>query len=344
MARNDLAPALAEALKDVMMRRKLGEGEFCYVYLPSGETFSSKVSSFRAVQADQFTYNQLMDVSKDAGEWVNKAYFNARLRELIELVPFEDELNGCVPRRSTPNSTVKPTIPQIIEKQNKGVIEKEPTVKTDNNLTNEDIDEGNEKEFSDDELKYIEEINTFLRDSDLNLKASPATKGDGNCWFRALADQVVLQNIPDKARNHRSLRLEVCNHVKNLPEDIRENTINIVFGGKKKNLTDLICRQRKAGQWVDNQGIMVLTTAHYLARNIHIYSYPSESASTKYGLTKIEVGEQADSHPPLTVFFYDKHYQTLQDHVHSDNTNNATSDDISESVPDTEPENPDQLL
>ena len=63
---------------------------------------------------------------------------------------------------------------------------------------------------------------------------------------------------------------------------------------------------------MDNTGIMVLTTAHYLGRNIHLYSYPHQSSSSLFSLTKIDAGFEADNHPPLTVFFYDRHYQTLQ--------------------------------
>ena len=63
---------------------------------------------------------------------------------------------------------------------------------------------------------------------------------------------------------------------------------------------------------MDNTGIMVLTTAHYLGRNIHLYSYPHQSSSSLFSLTKIDAGPEADNHPPLTVFFYDRHYQTLQ--------------------------------
>ena len=67
---------------------------------------------------------------------------------------------------------------------------------------------------------------------------------------------------------------QVCDFVKQLPEDIQETTISIVFNGKKRGLNELVGRQRKAGQWVDNTGIMVLTTAHYLGRYIHPTSYP----------------------------------------------------------------------
>ena len=90
-----------------------------------------------------------------------------------------------------------------------GKTKKEDTVETDRYLTNQDIDEECDREFCQQDLIYIEEINKFLAETELQLQARPATKGDGNCWFRAVADQVVSQNIPDKARNHRALRLEV---------------------------------------------------------------------------------------------------------------------------------------
>ena len=158
---------------------------------------------------------------------------------------------------------------------------------TDRSLSNDDIDEDCDREFCHQDRCYIEEIDKFMKETGLNLKAFPPTKGDGNCWFRAISDQVVIQNIPDKARNHRALRLEVCDHVKMLPEDIQETTIAIVFNGKKRGLNEMVARQRKAGQWVDNTGIMVMTTAHYLARNIHLYSYRSENPDNtrSYSLT-----------------------------------------------------------
>ena len=86
--------------------------------------------------------------------------------------------------------------------------------------------------------------------------------------------------------------------------------INVVFVGKKRGLADLATRQRKDGQWVDNTGVMVLATALYLARNIHIYSYGSSHSD--FSLTKIEGGEGADDRPPITIFFHDRHYQTLK--------------------------------
>ena len=210
----------------------------------------------------------------------------------------------------TDSSPVKQT-----EAKKKVKPKKEETAVTDRSLTNEDIDGDCDKEFCYEDRLYIEDIDMFMKEkTDLNLRAFPLTGRDGNCWFRAISDQVVIQNIPDKAKNHRALRLEVCDYVKMLPEDILERTITIVFKGKKRGLNELVARQRKAGQWVDDGGIMVMLTAQYLGRNIHLYSYPRETPDNTwpYSLTKIEAGPGAEKYPPVTVFFYDKHYQTLQ--------------------------------
>ena len=124
---------------------------------------------------------------------------------------------------------------------------KEETAATDRSLTNEDIDEDCDRKFWQQDRGYIKEINNFMKETGLDLKAFPPTKGDGNCWFRAVSDQVVIQNIPNKAKNHRALRLEVCDHVKMLPEDIRETTIALVFSGKKRVLNEMVTRQGRRG-------------------------------------------------------------------------------------------------
>ena len=96
-----------------------------------------------------------------------------------------------------------------------------------------------------------------------------------------------------------------------MPEDIQKNMIDVVFVGKKRGLFDLAHRQRKDGQWVDDTGVMVLATALYLGRNIHIYSYASQTTN-EVSLTKIDGGEKASDLPAVTIFFYDRHYQTLR--------------------------------
>ena len=86
----------------------------------------------------------------------------------------------------------------------------------------------------------------------------------------------------------------------------------MVFKGKSRGLSDLASRQRKDGQWVDDRGVMVLATAIYLGRDILLYSPATTSATTEVSVTKIEGrGETADLQP-LTIFFHNRHYQSLK--------------------------------
>ena len=48
----------------------------------------------------------------------------------------------------------------------------------------EDIDVVNES--------YLEEIAKFMEATELGLVPDPPTKGDGNCWYRAVAEQVIM--------------------------------------------------------------------------------------------------------------------------------------------------------
>ena len=78
----------------------------------------------------------------------------------------------------------------------------------------------------------------------------------------------------------------------------------------------------------------------YLCRNIHLYSYPTPGDNTRqFSLTKIEAGAGAEAEPPITVFFYDKHYQPLQHHDGSTETEEAvgkTSEQQDDSNKDTD--------
>ena len=90
---------------------------------------------------------------------------------------------------------------------------KERTEETDRSLSNKEVEGNTEQVLSSDEADYIKYIEDLMTANNLALTPSPPTKGDGNCWFRALADQVEFHNIPNKARNFKSLRLEVRSRV-----------------------------------------------------------------------------------------------------------------------------------
>ena len=80
---------LGESLNDIVVKRKQGEGEFCYVYLPSGETIAGKKAAFRAIKSDEALFDNLKDSCKLASE--NDAAFEARVLRLLVSVPFEGE-------------------------------------------------------------------------------------------------------------------------------------------------------------------------------------------------------------------------------------------------------------
>ena len=79
----------------------------------------------------------------------------------------------------------------------------------DQSLTNREVEENTEEGLGPAEVEQLSYIQDLLNSNQLALTLTPPTKGDGNCWFQALADQVELQDIPDKARNYKLLRLKV---------------------------------------------------------------------------------------------------------------------------------------
>ena len=83
------------------------------------------------------------------------------------------------------------------------------TMETERSLTNKEVEGNTDEGLSSGEVKQLKFIEDLMASNQVALVPSPPTRGDGNCWFRALAEQVEFHNIPHKARNFRSLRLEV---------------------------------------------------------------------------------------------------------------------------------------
>ena len=118
--------------------------------------------------------------------------------------PFdENHRNNTQPTEDISEKTVDDS-----SKREKKKGKKERTVETDGSLTNKEVDLEKEA-ITKDEENYIVEIEELMKSNSLPFTPSPPTKGDGNCWFRAVAEQVECHNIANKARNYRALRLEV---------------------------------------------------------------------------------------------------------------------------------------
>ena len=107
-------PSLFSSLREVVVKRRTGEGEFSYLYLPSGEAVAGKKSAFKLLKSDEACYENLKECKLD-GE--TDTAFDARLLKLIVSVPFEEQVEeetvgGGVtetPQKTTAPAKIKTT-------------------------------------------------------------------------------------------------------------------------------------------------------------------------------------------------------------------------------------------
>ena len=152
-------------------------------------------------------------------------------------------------------------------------------------------------------------LESHIREHSLNLIPREATRTDGNCWYDAIADQIVLHEVPGKPTNHLDLRSAVCDVLPDLPQ--AKDWVQNIFGGEKP-FSEFIEEHKKPGVWTDGLGIMCQATALFVGRTIHIVG--TANIGQGFAFTKLESVEEADNFPPFTVGYYqDKHYQSLQD-------------------------------
>jgi len=166
-------------------------------------------------------------------------------------------------------------------------------------------------------------LESHIREHGLNLIPREATRNDGNCWYDAIADQILLHEVHDKPNNHLDLRLAVCDALPQLPQ--AKDWVQNLFGDEK-TFDEFIEEHRQPGVWTDGLGIMCQATALYVGRIIHIVG--TANIGQGFAFTKLESTEEADSFPPFTVGYYqDRHYQSLQEDLQQQNTDVSVSSD-----------------
>ena len=109
----------------------------------------------------------------------------------------------------------------------------------------------------------------------------PPTRGDGNCWFRAIADQAVLHDLAYVPRNHLALRKAVIEFIRTHPmlevwmenavgctvhevdkegnPVVKEETLEERRKRKEKNQEDMrkfLQRHSVSQEWTDNSGLV----------------------------------------------------------------------------------------
>ena len=148
-----------------------------------------------------------------------------------------------------------------------------PTLTYRKDLSYQDDEEEEEEENSvKQEVSADEEGDPLLQHieaSGLPLRLRRTTVMDGNCWYDAAADQVLLYQIPDRPGDHHQLRLEVCRSLRHLPQ--ASTWVENLFSNSKKKFSKFIARHRRPGTWTDNLGIMCQATALYLGKVTHCH-------------------------------------------------------------------------
>jgi len=208
------------------------------------------------------------------------------------------------------SSTSKKRIRIATKRNQNGAINSDETDKSEEESEQESSDQKALTKKTQFQKEIIVTLQNFFNDNHLNLEPRSPTKADGNCFFRSIVDQLELHEIPDQPSTHKKLRLEISNFLLHLPDNVMQTTVDVVFKGKKAGLKNLAYRQKKPGQFVDNNGIMVMATGLFLKRQIHVHSKTQQDC---HCVTKIDGGEGSENLDPLTIFYFQdhQHYQSI---------------------------------
>jgi len=152
-------------------------------------------------------------------------------------------------------------------------------------------------------------LESHIREHNLNLIPRDPTRNDGNCWYDAIADQIVLHEVPNKPTNHVDLRKAVVAAIPNLPQ--AKEWIQNIFGSEE-TFSEFLEHHKSLGTWTDSLGIMCQATALFVQRTIHIVG--TANIGQGFAFTKLESVDGSEDFPPFTVGYYqDRHYQSLQE-------------------------------
>lgn len=153
----------------------------------------------------------------------------------------------------------------------------------------------------------MSELAQHIRKSGLNLTFRSETRSDGNCWYDAIADQIILHKVPGLPTNHADLRRSVVAAIPSLPQ---AEHWQVVLGDE--DLETFLKSHSVLGMWTDDLGVMCQATALYVGRAIHVVG-TANIGQMGCGFTTLESVDGSEDLEPFTVgYLQDHHYQSLQ--------------------------------
>ena len=173
-------------------------------------------------------------------------------------------------------------------------------------------------------MKNEEALVRYLQENSLPFIPRPSNASGGNSWYKAIADQILLHDVPGVTRDHASLREAICNALLTLPQ--AKAWIKNLFNGKKKRYLVFVKEHRKDGNSPDARGLIFQATALFLKRTIHIMGTANMNQKGCY--TKLESVPEADKMQPLNIGYFQDDYQSLEKTNTNENIKEAKTDKI----------------
>ena len=179
----------------------------------------------------------------------------------------------------------------------------------------------------------LTEITEILKLKSLNLICSTTTIGDGNCWFRALMDQLKIHHVtmfpkigkfrqPKFPNTHEELRQYVLKVLPRLPQ-FKEWKKSVLTSELK--IGKFLADHKMNKQWTDEDGIIVQASALIIGRKINIVGSVDYSGQ-KEPITIIEGGHDSENLPHFNIaYLQDIHFQSLRSALPSSVISSLTS-------------------
>jgi hypothetical protein len=173
----------------------------------------------------------------------------------------------------------------------------------------------NWEQNKDDKMKEMstgDQMVHLLKLAGIKVRKGNETKGDGNCFYRAVADQ------SSTSWTHSMLRKMVVEHVEkefNAPPNLRSETMNILIGcyeyeNGDNSFREMIEKQKENTIWANET--FIAYTANLLGIAIRVFKI-EEGGLVREELfpSKLMTESEEDNTSHICIAHYDNHFQSV---------------------------------